>query len=195
MAEKRIFNLLKPAEPPSTAWDKVYEWLLGKARIVVLITELIIAVTFVFKVIEDTSAKNKEKEIEQLNGQLAIYAQELEPTFRLIQNKSSDYMSIWTNSSDYTPIINEVFSYITNPSSELSVRVGKNTVSVTGFEDLAALQQLEESMKGSETFTSVGIRDLTLEGDEVTANKGRYILEAVVEEFKRDPISNESPVL
>lgn len=188
MAEKRIFNLLKPAEAPSTAWDKVYDWLLGKARIVVLITELIIAVTFVFKVIEDTAAKNKEKEIENLNGQLAIYAQNLEPEFRLIQTKSSNYLSLWANSSDYSPIIDEIFSYIVNPSAELSVRVSRNNISVYGFDDLATLQKLEESLKGSDSFQSVDVRDLSLEAEEIAANKGRYILEATVVDYKRDPI-------
>jgi len=192
MAEQRIFNLLKPVTPPTTGWDKIYEWMIGKARIVVLITELIIATTFVFKVIEDTQAKNKEKQIEQLSGELTLYAQSLEPKFRAIQNKGSDYTSLWENSGEYSNVVNEVFSYIANPSTDLSVRVGKNTVSVLGFEDLATLQKLEESMKNSKTFSSVGIRDLTLEGEEVTANKGRYILEATMVNNKRDPISDTS---
>lgn len=194
MAEKRIFNLLKPVEPPTTAWDKVYEWLLGKARIVVLITELIIAVTFVFKVIEDTAAKNKEKQIEQLSGELNIYTENLEPKFKAIQGKTSDYMFVWEHSSNYTPIINEVFSYIENPSVDLSVSVVKNIVSVYGFDELAILQKLENSMKNSPTFATVGIRDLSLDGDEVTANKGRYILEATLDKFSRDSISQVEEV-
>ncbi len=193
MADKRIFNLLKPVTPPPSAWDKIYEWILGKARIVVLITEIIIAVAFVFKVIEDTTAKNKDKQIDQLNSELTLYSQQLEPEFRQIQNKAGDYIVLWDSSSEYNNVINEVFSYIENPSSDVSVRAGKGTISITGFDDLSQLQKLEDSMKNSKTFSSVDIRDLTLEGEEVTANKGRYLLQATINSYTRSPIEDVQP--
>src|SRR5690348_13957537 len=126
MAEKRIFNLLKPVEAPTTAWDKVYDWMIGKARIIVFVTELIIAASFIAKVVVDTNAKNKDSQITTLSGQLQLYAPTLEPQFRTIQTKSSDYMNLWKNSSSYSAVINEVFSYIQNQSAELSMSIDKN---------------------------------------------------------------------
>jgi hypothetical protein len=186
--EKRVFNLLKPVEPPATVWDKIHEWILGKARIVILLTELVIAVTFVLKVIEDTNAKNKQKEIENLNAEIGYYGRELEPIFRTTQRKSTDYISVWNQSNSYTEVLREIYSYITNPSSEITVRLDDDRVSVFGYEDLSALQLLEASLKASETFVSVQIQQLTLEESQVIEDKGQYALVAKMANFKREKL-------
>lgn len=183
--EKRVFNLLKPVEPPQTAWDKVYEWLIGKARVVILVTELVIAVAFIFKVIEDTNAKNKEKQIEKLNAELSFYGKELEPIFRITQRKVADYVTLWNGATDYTEALQEVYSYISNPSSDITIRIDEGSVSVFGYENLAALEELETSLKGSATFSSVQVQQLSLEESGVIEDRGQYAVVAKIADFKR----------
>lgn len=186
MAENtsRIFNLLKPAEEPRSVWDKIYDWVLSRARIVILITELLIAVAFVGKVIEDTGAKEKDKQIALLQSQLTFYSSK-EPVFRDFQKRTSEYNQIWSTSNEYKKILDEVYSYIPNQGAELSIKIEKNNLTVLGYDDLTAVKELETAMKASPTFSSVIIDNLTLEQKEVLQQKGQYVLVATIKNVKR----------
>ena len=185
---RRIFNLLKPIEPPLTAWDKVYLWIANRARVVILITELLISLAFVGKVIEDTNAKNKEKMIDKIATELKFYAIEQEPFFRNIQRKGGDYIKLWNKSSGYYPILTEILSYIPNLPSDLTVRISDKRVAIFGNESLTTLKQLEEAMKKSKTFSTVYIDTLSLEQQQILEKKAQYVLVADVDNFYRSPI-------
>lgn len=186
--QKRNFNLLKPIQPPATAWDRVYDWLIGKARIVVLVTELIVASTFVLKVVVDTTAKNKDREIGRLEKELLFYGTDLEPSFRKIQLKSDKYVEIWNGASQQYLVLQEVFSYIQNESSDISVIISGDEVSVLGYEALSDIKSLESNLKTSQNFTEVTVSDLSLSEKEVRENKGSYILTAKVVNSERTQI-------
>ncbi len=185
---KRNFNLLKPLNPPPTVWDKVYLWFIDKARIVILIAELIIAFAFILKVIEDTNAKNKDKEIEQLRNELSFYGFEMEPTFRNIQNKSDRYILIWNNSSKFSDSLSEIVSYLPSNISEISIRFGDNEVGVYGYEDLNSIRDLENALKTSSNFSNTKVTDLTLGQGDVIQSKGRYSLTADINDYNRNQL-------
>jgi hypothetical protein len=184
--KRRPFNLLKPIQPPKTVWDKVYDWLLGRARIVLLITEILIAASFFAKVIQDTDAKNKEDEIVRLTTQLDFYKDTLEPSFRVLENKDNAYRLIWNNSPKYSDIVKQVYEFIGNTSSHVNLRVEGKEITIFGTEDLSVLQRLEAALKSSDIFSSVVIRSLTLEQQEILEQKGDYILSAVIKDLYRD---------
>ena len=188
--EKRVFNLLKPLEPPLSLWDKIYNWILKRARVVILVAELIIVVAFVGKVIEDTNARNKDKQIENTQNELRFYSAEIEPGIRKIQTLSNNYMILWNNSSSHKKILNEIYSYIPNLSSELTVKIDGNKVSIFGYSDLSAIRDLENSLKNSDSFSVVYIDTLTLEQQEIIENKGQYVLIC----FLKDSISNHEKI-
>lgn len=185
MANKRIFNLLKPIPPAATFWDKVYEWILGRARVVILITELLIVFAFVAKVLVDTEARGREEQVNSLKEELAIYAVEKEPMFRDIQRKDSAYRNIWQNANKYSEVIEEINSYILNSGVQLTIRADKNRVSVLGYDDLSAVQNLESKMKASDTFTSVFVETLNLDQKEILQSTGEYVLVATLAEVNR----------
>lgn len=186
--KRRAFNLLKPLEPPKTVWDKVYDWILWRARIVILITEILIVIAFFAKVIQDTDAKNKENEINRINSELRFYAPSLEPQFRVIESKDNNYKNLWNNSAQYYAVLNEMYSYISNSSAQVNLRVEGREVTIFGTESLVTLQTLEASLKTSPSFSSVVIRSLTLEQQEILEQKGDYILSAIIKDFNREVI-------
>ena len=150
--KQRAFNLLKPLDPPKTVWDKVYDWLLDRARIVILITEILVAIAFFAKVVQDTVAKNMDNQIASLTSELAFYSETLEPEFRLIESKDGAYTTIWNNSSQYADVVQEVYSYISNSASEINLRVEGREITIFGTEDLSSLQTLEAALKSSPSF-------------------------------------------
>jgi hypothetical protein len=181
MATKTFFNLLKPIERPKTLWDKVYDWVVGKARVVVLVAELVIAIAFVSKVVVDTQAKNKTKAIERLGTEIQFYSAK-EAEFRKVQKKVNDYLKLWDKTSNAAAILTEVYSYIPNPGDEISIKVENDTVSIYGYDSLDSLGSLEAAMKGSDTFVvgSVRIDTLTLEEKEILQETGQYVLSATI---------------
>lgn len=187
--KQRSFNLLKPLEPPKTMWDKAYDWLLNRAKIVILITEILIAVAFFGKVIQDTDAKNKDSQISILTSELQFYSNTLEPQFRNTEIKDNLYQTIWTNSNSYAKILEEVYSYISNSASEINVRIEGRELIIFGTENLETLQKLEASLKSSDSFSSVIIRSLSLEQQAIIEQKGDYILSAVIKEPFRKPLN------
>lgn len=186
--KQRSFNLLTPLQPPKTVWDKVYDWLLGRARIIILITEILVAIAFFAKVIQDTVAKNLDNQIATLTSELSFYSDTLEPKFRLIENKDTAYSTIWNNSTKYSDAVREVYSYISNSASEINVRVDGKEITIFGTEDLGSLQLLEAALKSSPTFSSVVIRSLSLEQQEILEQKGNYVLSATIADFTREDL-------
>lgn len=189
MIKQRTFNLLRPVEPPPTIWDKVYTWIVINARIVILITELLIAFAFLGKIIEDTAAKNKDKQIEKERTELSFYSAEKEPLFRSIQDKVEQYEILWNSSSSYSDVLNEIYSYVSNSGSDVTIRINKSKVSVFGYVDLTALKELESAMKNSKTFENVYLDNLSLEKKEIQLEKGQYALIATLKNYKRVPLN------
>lgn len=188
METNRIFNLLKPIQPPATFWDKTYDWILGKARIVILITELLIVFAFVAKVVVDTQARTKEEQIQSLKGELGFYATQREPLFRDIQRRDGAYQKIWTGNSKYTDVLNEIYSYVQNPGVQLTVNAEKNRVSILGYDDLSSVQSLETQLKASPTFSSVFVDTLSLEQKEILQSTGQYVLVATLSNYQREEL-------
>lgn len=180
--EKRIFNLLKPEAPPITVWDKIYSWIVSRARVVILVAEVLIVLAFFSKVFVDTQAKNKQRDLDKLIQESNLYAATIEPQFRQLNRQDTDYKKLWNKSSNYSEIINEIYSYINNPSSEVTIRIDKNKVSIFGTEDLDDLSSLENSMESSPTFSSAYIDTLTLEQQEIEQGVGQYVLVATIGE-------------
>jgi len=188
MAKSVTFNLLKPLQPPKTAWDKIYDWIVDKARIVVLVTIILIAAAFVAKVVVDTDAKNKNKQIDSLTQRLSFYTAEVEPRLRLLAIKTDSYQKIWNKSSSYSTIIKEIYSYVDNPGADLTIKASDGKVSIFGTEDLTLLRNLEEKLRNSPSFTSVNFGSLSIDGSDVQDAKGEYSVSAVIKDSKRPQI-------
>jgi len=115
------FNLLKPMIPPLTVWDRIYNWVTTQARIVIFIVIILVTVAFVGKVVVDTEAKNKKKELDNLFQQLSFYATASEPDVRRIVRRADVYSDINSKHTSFTFLIEEVYQILGNSSSELTI--------------------------------------------------------------------------
>lgn len=186
---RRIFNLLKPFAPPPTAWDQVYDWIMTRARVVMVIAEILVALAFVGKVAVDIQAKNLDEQIAAKDRDLNQFAISLEPTIRQLQQKSAIYMQIWRDSNYYSEILRELNQYLPESSNDLSMRLSGNQVIIRGGDNLLLLSEIEAKLKNSATFETVAVSNLTSEGitaeGQVTAN---YVLNATIAKPKRIPL-------
>lgn len=189
MAEKKstIFNLLKPIEPPATVWDKIYDWLVKQARVIVMIAEVFIAVAFFAKVIVDTQAKDKQEDVDALIAEANLYTDEngvanaRKFRYLQIQNRDRDYISLWNNSSNVSNVLSEIYSYVPNQSNDITITVSSGNVTISGQLELSTLEQIEDQIDGSDTFASSEIT-LIIEQSDAQAGVGTYILQATLAE-------------
>jgi hypothetical protein len=173
----RIFNLLKPTIEPPTAWDKIYMWIVGKARVVMVIAEVVVAITFVAKVVVDIQAKNLDEQINKREAELSLYAKQVEPEIRKLQQKAITYEKVWKRSSDYAPILEEIDSYISVTEKSIAVRFSGENVSVRGGGNLEVLKEIESNMRGSSTFSNV---QLSVDTESGAIQEGTYLITATI---------------
>ena len=177
--KERTFNLLKPYVAPPSTWDKIYSWTLTRARVILIIAQVIVVATFLVKVVIDMQAKDLNEEIDRQEAALREFSMALEPELRQIQLKSKAYEKIWEGSSAYADVVNEIISYVPNLGQELNLRISGDSVTVRGSGSFADLSQIEAKMKQSKTFSSAKLANLEA-SSEVGAETGKYIINAII---------------
>jgi hypothetical protein len=176
----RIFNLLKPYKAPPTSWDKIYDWLLGRARIVMIVAEIVVALSFAGKVIVDVQAKNLDDQIEVKDFELSQFANTIEPKLRTLQQKALTYTKVWEGSSRYAEILKEINGYIPNAGADLNIRINGNQVTIRGDDSLGTLSLIESAIRNSSTFSSVSVSSLSSDSGEVIQETGVLVLNATI---------------
>lgn len=191
MSDDTFFNLLKPIEEPKTSWDLIYDWILGKARIVLLIIEIIMVLIFFAKVYVDNVEKNLLQEFDKAQLQLLSLEDKYEDEIIEFQNRVLGYGESWLNSAELSPTLREIMEYVGDPSDQFSITLNNNgNVQIAGYESLDKLRNLESDLKKSDSFTSVTVETLSLEQADIFDEMGRYSLKAIIDES----ISSRKPL-
>lgn len=171
---KSVFNLLKPKQPPRTSWDKFYDWLLQRARIVLFIAQIAIITVFGAKVLVDLQAKLIEDQITEIDQKLDFeYAQAI-PRIAMLQQQTSSYAKLWENSYAYAGIVREIDSYIDESEVEIEITINANEMNLTGIGDRTGVAELEQQLKQSDTFRTVELYEIKSEGSQVAADQGGF---------------------
>jgi len=153
---KKGFNLLKAQAEPPSVWSKMYDWVLGSARIIIIVVEIAVLVAFVFRIIVDLKSKELNKNIEQAESVLnVLHASELK--FREIQAKTSTYKMIWDNTPDYSLLISNINSLLpTNTSiKDLTISISGVDIIISGTaskEKEDDIKTLENNLKSNSIY-------------------------------------------
>lgn len=160
---KKGFNLLQPQEAPPTFWDKIYAWVLGTARVIIIAVELVVLGVFVGRFIVDGNTKNLDEQISVEQRRLDALATK-EESFRKIQNKLAVYEEMWVGASSYTSVLREIDTYLPSSSADITLQVSGRDLVIRGFADLTAISSLEKSMKSSDSFERVEVFEVQEQG-------------------------------
>mgnify|MGYP007051591394 CR=1 FL=1 len=143
---QRGFNLLRPQLTPPTAWDKVYKWMVGTARVIVILVEMVVIIAFAVRIVVDTIGKQLDDEIKQKDTQLDAYTQ-IEKDLRDIQVKADAYKDIWKASSYYSDEVIFINNLIKKYGGTISVQLTKDEVNISGSIPLKFINELETAFK------------------------------------------------
>ena len=160
---KKGFNLLKTQAEPPSVWTKVYDWVIGTARIVIIVIEVIVLVAFVIRIFIDLQGKELDKKIEQGEAILNVLKTN-EADFRLIQSKTSTYSTIWNSTPDYSEMIATINASLPiNVSiTNLTISINKDTLTITGVADKkkeADIVDLETNLKNNLPYLTNSVLD------------------------------------
>ena len=184
---RKVFNLLQPKSAPPTAWDNIYNWLVTRARLIMIVAEILVVVVFVSKVLVDIQAKNYDDTIKALDEQIQFEYKSVEPRVRTFQQKTASYASLWKQSSSYAEILAEIRSYLVDSQAEVVISVLDNFIEVKGVASNTDVQALEAAMKSSSTFTAVQLAEVTADGVELfSGNRGFEILANITSGSERE---------
>ena len=175
------FNLLQPQEAPATFWDKAYAWVVGTARVIIIIVEVIVFAAFVARFVLDTQTKNLEEKIAVQEVKIDALA-EKEKYFLEVQQKALVHKDLWTSGSNYSPILKEVDAYIPSSSTDIDLQLKDGILLIRGFSDFNTVSRMEASLKNSETFTQTEVLEIQDQGGS-DESSGTFGLKAVLSSF------------
>ncbi len=183
--KKAGFNFLRPQLAQEDRWDKIYNWVSSTARVIVMVTEVVVIAVFVIRVVVDRTARDLNKQLEDNKAQLDDLSDE-EQAIREIQKDTQTYTNLWNASSGFAEVISEVYSYdrTLNPFIAISIS-SEGEVQLTGSADEATMANLESKMKNSALFSQVEL--LTYRSrTETDLAPGQFQIVAQLVNTKRD---------
>lgn len=174
------FNLLKPINANLSTIDRVYLWLNTRIRLIVLIVYIFTIISFIFKIIEDTNAKNLDRIIQENNSKLLFFGEKTEPSIRKIHKKEYNYQQIWNNSHYVYKILQEIYGFTdTQTANNIAVQIINKNVFITLYDNIEKLSNLERLMKTNAFFidkSSVKISDLLAVANDLQLNNARVAI-------------------
>lgn len=187
---KRGFNLLKAQAEPPSVWTAIYDWVLGTARIVIIVVEVIVLIAFGIRVVVDLQASELDKKIERAETFVEFVATN-EAQFRMIQAKTTSYNTIWNSTPDYTNILASINAAlpINSSISDLVVSVQDDSLTINGIaekQNEADIVALETSLKNSLPF----LRNSTLEKLENSSNQLTFSFRATIVNIPNKDLSD-----
>lgn len=145
------FNLLKPQLEPPTVWTKIYDWIVGTARLIVIVVEIIVVVAFGIRLILDIQGNKLSEDIENSEATLRAF-QSSEARYKQTQNKTRAFNISWVEAPVFTDIYVEVNSYIPDDAIELNVQITSSVITISGKASINEIGDMETSFKNSPTF-------------------------------------------
>lgn len=166
---KKGFNLLRPQIEPPTMWTRVYDWVVGSARVIVIIVELVVVVAFAIRIVVDVQSNNLNEQIATKEAILQTFA-EAELRYLSTQAKTDAYRDLWETSVEYSTIFAEILSYLPTTSQELVVQMStRSGLFVSGSAEVNEIAQMESSFKASQNFTRQELDSIEGEGAIISA--------------------------
>jgi Tfp pilus assembly protein PilN len=135
---------------------------------IVIITEVLVLGAFGWRFWLDRKLNDLKEEIEN-KGEVLKSLSSQEEEIRNLQSKIDVYRDLWSASSNYSPIVQEVNSYIPSDTEDLTVSISQTnegkTLAVSGEVDRESISALENSLKDSASFSDVALAAIERRGE------------------------------
>lgn len=155
----RGFNLLQDVTRPQDVWDKVYDWVVNVGRIIVIVVEGIVILSFVIRIGIDVQAKDLMK-AEELDSQQLVALKPNEIRFIDMQARFSDFKTIWNVGSSYSDVLSEIIDLLPSRLKEPNVIFKGNLLTISGESSVSKIENFENALKNSEKYDNVQVSEI-----------------------------------
>lgn len=153
------FNLLTDNITPPDIWDKIYNWVTNVGRVVVILIELVVIVSFGVRIVVDTQAKNLIEQEQDYSTTLLGFKQR-ELAFLDMKERFASFRQIQNTTTNYTSAINEIMSTLPNNIENITISVKDVEVTVQGRALSNDVVTLESTLKSSASFRDVQVFEI-----------------------------------
>jgi len=150
---KQTFNLLRPAKVQLTAWDKVYFWISGTCRVIVIFVEIILIGTLVVRFVIDRESNDIRTAVDAEKQQYNLLV-ENERLIKSIQKVNGIQLAIKGSEVNVKDITEEVNRLITD-LAEYSITFTADTITISVDASKERVDKLELDTKSSSYFRDI----------------------------------------
>jgi Tfp pilus assembly protein PilN len=157
---KQGFNFLKPQVEPPSVWTKVYDWIVGTARVILILVEICVIVALGIRVVLDIQGKQLDSQINNLDG-LMLARQNEETKYRDLQDRIASYETIWQISRSATPILDEINKNLPPSARNITITLEGYDIRINGEALNDEIDIMEMILKESPLFSQTKLSRLS----------------------------------
>lgn len=162
---KQGFNFLKPQVEPPSPWSRIYDWVVGTARAILILFEIAVVIALGVRIVVDVQSKNIDEQITTLETIMSQRALE-EQKYRTLQTKTGAFATIWTTGQIYSELFDLINEYIPPSAVEFDVDLAGDMIRINGKASNADIKQMENGLKQSNLFKDTKLTILEVASDD-----------------------------
>ncbi len=162
---KQGFNFLKPQVEPPSPWSRIYDWVVGTARAILILFEIAVVIALGVRIVVDVQSKNIDEQITTLETIMSQRALE-EQKYRDLQIKTGAYATIWTTGQIYSELFDLINEYIPPSAVQFNVNLEGDLIRIDGKASNADIKQMENGLKQSNLFKDTKLTILEVASDD-----------------------------
>lgn len=172
------FNLLRPARPKLAFVDKLYLWMSGTCRVIIIFIELSVIVSLGYRFYIDRNSNDLKSEVNSLVELL---------DYRLPEEKEilrhTEVINIYDTLKKLKPtkvsVIPEVYPY-TKSLVRFDLILTETDLNLSGQAKIEDISSLENFLKSSTSYKDVTITSLTSSSSAVGSNLKDFVIHAEI---------------
>jgi hypothetical protein len=180
---KQGFNLLKPQQEAPSVWTTIYKWIVGTARVVLIVTETAVIVALVLRIVIDVNGKNLDEKVTSYESVINIRSNE-EKKYVEIQEKTKEYQTVYDKNISYTSVLNTLSKNIPTTFSNITLSISGNKLVMTGEAPNDAIQKMEKYLKNSVDFSGTKLTTLGIGEDKSPDKPAKFTFETQIKELQ-----------
>lgn len=161
--KKKTFNLLYVRGRQLDGWEKIYVWLSGTCRIIIIVTLLIIIVSFGFRFAYERELNDLKESSETLSFRLKSY-EKRQKDITTLQTEMAAYNKAWKPLSNYSKILDDLIALNPQGISNFNIGLTLTGISVSGSGSRDAVSNAEIAYKNSPLLINVTLNSLSSKG-------------------------------
>lgn len=157
---KRSFNLLFAQNRQLDGWDKLYVWLSGTCRIIIILTLLFILFSFGYRFFLERSLNDLKDNLDTVSFRLKSYETRQTEIAR-VQSEIITYNESWKQFSNLSSNIDALLTIIPKDITDMNFSTSLVGITITGTGPRSKISQIENNFKNSSLFINVVLSSLT----------------------------------